>query len=330
MLFMAIRVIDVCGYLKKGTKMSNKYNYNLEGAERKAFVSAVSEILGEPAVYQRAPSFSYQIGCYSVSKTGVLSCSDEANSERLGELVRELEGRGYTAEADNTPESIASTESAAQTNEAEHDEVETEDAETEDVETERTIAPEPENTERENSLTIELPLDDFDEEAYFRLTQIISSKETLLKKALGADDLSVVIKEGMLVFPWFTLHDIEGEAEAYTRFVTALVKMAKTQKRVTAKAKDITNDKFTMRLFLIRLGFIGEEYKTARKILLSNLTGNSSWKAGKPPERPQEARVEGETEPAAPAVPASAEAPETETIQTENTNHEGDAPYDKE
>lgn len=305
--------------------MSNKYNYNLEGAQRKAFVSAVGEILGEPAVYQRAPSFSYQIGCYSVSKTGVLSCSDETDAERLDELVRELEGRGYTTVADNEPDAMVAAEPTAQT-----EEVETDEAETEDVETERTMALEPENTERENSLTIELPLSDFDEEAYFRLTQIIASKETLLKKALGADDLSVVIKEGMLTFPWFILHDIEGEAEAYTRFVTALVKMAKRQKRVTAKEKPSENDKFTMRLFLIRLGFIGDEYKTARKILLRNLTGNSSWKAGKPPERPQEARVEGEMEPATPAVPALAEAPETEAIQTENINHEGGAPYDKE
>lgn len=56
--------------------------------------------------------------------------------------------------------------------------------------------------------------------------------------------------------------------------------MARTQKRVTAKEKDTQNDKFTLRLFLIRLGFIGDEYKTARKILLGNLTGNSSWKSG--------------------------------------------------
>ena len=61
--------------------------------------------------------------------------------------------------------------------------------------------------------------------------------------------------------------------------------MAKTQQRVTAKEREITNDKFTMRLFLIRLGFVGEEYKTARKILLQNLTGNSAWKAGYAPER---------------------------------------------
>ena len=40
-----------------------------------------------------------------------------------------------------------------------------------------------------------------------------------------------------------------------------------------------------MRVFLIRLGFIGPEYQAARMLLLRNLTGNSSWLAGPPPER---------------------------------------------
>ena len=40
-----------------------------------------------------------------------------------------------------------------------------------------------------------------------------------------------------------------------------------------------------MRIFLIRLGFVGDDYKKARKILLRNLSGNSSWKSGHRPER---------------------------------------------
>lgn len=51
------------------------------------------------------------------------------------------------------------------------------------------------------------------------------------------------------------------------------------------------NAKYEMRLFLIRLGFIGDEYKTARKILLRNLTGNSSWKSGHQPEQNTDAVI---------------------------------------
>ncbi len=41
------------------------------------------------------------------------------------------------------------------------------------------------------------------------------------------------------------------------------------------------NDKYAFRCFLLRLGFIGDEYKAARKILLGNLTGNSAFRHGK-------------------------------------------------
>jgi hypothetical protein len=60
--------------------------------------------------------------------------------------------------------------------------------------------------------------------------------------------------------------------------------MANEQNWVTAKEREVENEKFTMRLFLIRLGFVGPEHKTARAILLRNLTGNSAWKNGQPPE----------------------------------------------
>ena len=135
------------------------------------------------------------------------------------------------------------------------------------------------------TLVIEMPRAGFSEEAYGNLQKIIASKAALLKKALDTDRLDVETTPETLRFPWFTLHDLDGEADAYTRLIAALYKMAKTQKRITAKEHDSGNDKFTMRLFLVRLGFVGKEYKTARKILLRNLTGNSSWKAGHRPER---------------------------------------------
>ena len=53
---------------------------------------------------------------------------------------------------------------------------------------------------------------------------------------------------------------------------------------VSETEKPQENLKYTMRLFLVRLGFVGEEYKQARKILLRNLSGNCSWKSGHAPE----------------------------------------------
>jgi hypothetical protein len=53
--------------------------------------------------------------------------------------------------------------------------------------------------------------------------------------------------------------------------------MAKDAKRVSSKPTETDNDKYAFRCFLLRIGFIGKEYKTARKILLRNLTGNSAF-----------------------------------------------------
>lgn len=143
----------------------------------------------------------------------------------------------------------------------------------------------PENASEDNGFCVEMPRAGFSEEAFGNLRKIIASKATLLKKALGTDSLEMETSDEKLIFPWFTLHGLDGEADAYIRLVSALYNMAKNQKRVTAKERDSENEKFTMRLFLIRLGFIGNEYKTARRILLRNLTGNGSWKSGHAPER---------------------------------------------
>jgi len=136
-----------------------------------------------------------------------------------------------------------------------------------------------------NTLTVEIPKNGLTDEKILNLKRIIASKSTVLKKALQTDTLKIIDTGASLKFPWFTLHGLEGEVKAYCQLATALCQMARTQKRVTAKEKDTQNDKFTLRLFLIRLGFIGDEYKTARKILLGSLTGNSSWKSGHRPEQ---------------------------------------------
>ena len=56
--------------------------------------------------------------------------------------------------------------------------------------------------------------------------------------------------------------------------------MARNQKRITAREKATDNDKYAFRCFLLRLGFIGAEFKDERKILLRDLSGNSAFKSG--------------------------------------------------
>jgi hypothetical protein len=132
----------------------------------------------------------------------------------------------------------------------------------------------------DGTLTIELPKDSMPETALANLDRLIEGKGNLIRKAIGVDNLSYEITEDRVRFLWFQLTGNVDEATAYTRFITKLLKRAQTAKRVTLKGKRVENEKYAFRCFLLRLGFIGDEYKTARKILLKNLYGNSSWKNG--------------------------------------------------
>ena len=218
----------------------NTLDYNVSGEKRKQLVRAMSEILGEDAVYQGAPSFAYRVDGYTVSRNGQITCPDTATREEVAQLVEFLREQGFV----------------------------------------------PENVEDDSAVfTVEMPWAGFAATALDNLKKIVASKAELFKRAIGTDTLDIVVTEDRVRFPWFTLHGLEGEADAYTKLITDICDMAKRQKRVVARERPITNYKFTMRVFLIRLGFIGSEYQTARTLLLRNLTGNSSWLEGPPPER---------------------------------------------
>ena len=112
------------------------------------------------------------------------------------------------------------------------------------------------------------------------LSSILQAKGNLIEKALGISDLPVEIEEDSISFPWLPEMPDADTAKAYTEFIAAICKMSREQKRITAKEKAVDNEKYAFRCFLLRLGFIGDEYKTTRKILLKNLTGSSAFKDG--------------------------------------------------
>ena len=114
------------------------------------------------------------------------------------------------------------------------------------------------------------------------LNNLLEAKGVLIKKALDITNISIKVEDDTVSFPWFPEMPEPDEAKAYTEFIAAICRMSKEQKRISATERHTDNEKFTFRVFLIRLGFIGDEYKTTRRILLRNLTGNSAWRNGAP------------------------------------------------
>ena len=137
-----------------------------------------------------------------------------------------------------------------------------------------------------NILTIEMPADKVNTE---NLQKLLDAKGNLIRKALGIDSLAFEIHEDRVSFPWF-VDPTPDHALAYTQFIAAICKMSTEQKRITARVREVDNEKYAFRCFLLRLGFIGEEFKQSRKILLSNLDGSSAFKTVK--EEPKEVHDE--------------------------------------
>ncbi|WP_283610330.1 amidoligase family protein [Faecalispora anaeroviscerum] len=77
-----------------------------------------------------------------------------------------------------------------------------------------------------------------------------------------------------------TLH--AGEVKSYIQFSLAISTQAINQKFASSKAVQTDNEKYSFRCWLLRLGLIGEEFKTCRHHLLKHLTGNSAWRYGEP------------------------------------------------
>ena len=131
-----------------------------------------------------------------------------------------------------------------------------------------------------DGLCIELPLKDTTEAAIDNLRRMVDSKATLIKKALGADNLDIEVTDERIRFPWFDRIPEPEVVNATAHFIGKMLAAAKNQKRVTAKEKETDNEKYAFRCFLLRLGFIGEEFKETRRTLLQNLTGSAAFRSG--------------------------------------------------
>ena len=218
--------------------------FNVNGEDRKAMVKAIEDELGVKATYLGVPSCAYQIGSFKVGKLGELEFADGEMTEEVSKVIDAcIRATGVT------PEGLPDNESAQE---------------------------EAENTQEEApTLTISVPMDKV---KVGNLTALVDAKAGLIRTALGVQDLRIDVGAEKVSFPWFC-GDLDADTiQAYTQFVEALCKMSVNQKRVQAKEKPVENEKYAFRCFLLRLGFIGAEYKQTRKVLLKNFEGSSAFR----------------------------------------------------
>jgi len=229
--------------------------YHLEGSERKALLAVMREILQDTPRYMGPPTFSFEIGAYTIDRHGTLDCPDHLNSKHVAMLIRELERDGFIGERIGEP---------------------AKPAEQQIIETPRKeiVTPTLDNLDR---LSVEMPRDGITPTAMENLRRLVASKATLLKKALGTDSPPITEHADRIEFGWFRPTDDQAEIGAYYQLVQGLFKLARSQKRVLATEHPVESDRYAFRCMLLKIGFIGEEYKASRKILLRNLSGNASY-----------------------------------------------------
>lgn len=133
---------------------------------------------------------------------------------------------------------------------------------------------------QQDKLTIVIQRESLTDTALENLQKITANKQILFQRAFRTDNTEIEITDEKINFTWFPYTADGDELAAYTQFISRLCDMARDAKRVSSKPTETDNDKYVFRCFLLRLGFIGKEYKTARKILLRNLTGNSAFRYG--------------------------------------------------
>lgn len=242
-------------------------------ANRKDVVKAVSGILGEPSKYLGVPTCAYEVGNCTIDRSGAVETEDE----KTAELVT----------AGLTEQGLIETPS----------------------------------TEIEGT-TVSLPVEGMTAEGLKNLIFLTHSKQYLINRAfaeevfripaelvegLGCAEIpdaetflqtfqshaegcrGIGFQDGKITFTLPTADDPDM-IKAFTHLTAAMVQQAKEQKRISPKETIEENEKYYMRIWLLRLGFGGKEGKEVRDLLMKKLKGHSAFRTEENKQRWQEAR----------------------------------------
>ena len=254
--------------------------FNIEKSQRKALAQKIAEMTGAEVKYLGVPSFAYEIGIFTVTQDAVLTCADDSDKDTVEMVLEWLSEAGYTAE-----------------NSADENE--------------------PEESTQDSGFPvhtgISVPLAQHTVQSLINLICMIHSRGALLSKATGGNftadktlidqisqnefgsvhELTAFIQEwgetnnplagisfesDKIIFDGFGQPEDAGCVQTFMKLAAAMNQMALTQKRVQAKEVDDSNEKYTFRTWLLRLGLNGADFKEDRKRLMANLSGNSAFR----------------------------------------------------
>ena len=271
--------------------------FNIEKSQRKALAQKIGELTGAEVKYLGVPGCRYQIDFFTLDKNAVLSFSDRIDTDIVEKVLNGLAEAGYESKTVAPPEE---TDASA--------------------ESEPDIPDEP-SSGFPLRASISFPIAEHTVQSLTNLICMIHSRGALLSKATGGqffadksladailDDKTfrsiheliayirvweetnpelkgIRFADDKLIFDGFGVAQDAETVQTFTKLAAAMNKMAITQKRVQAKDVDDRNEKYALRIWLIRLGLNGADFKADRKRLMTPLSGHTAFRNDEERER---------------------------------------------
>ena len=240
-------------------------------------------------------------------------------TEVEGQPDEELEATAEESSVAEEPsEDTESTEETAEDDSADEDDSTEEE---EPISEEQPSTEEQPATEDVDELTISLPMAGHTAQSIRNFLNLMYSRSPLLNKAMGTNfSVSNSLLDALEQASTRTVDEMLDELEeyrlgagntgmtgicvtaekismtfagpltqdkvsAYTELCSAMNRMAVTQKRIQAKTVNDANEKYALRIWLIRLGLNGDEHKALRKLLMQNLSGHAAFRTAEDAEK---------------------------------------------
>ena len=159
-----------------------RIEFNRTGAERKALVQAMGEILEVKPKYLGMPTAAYQVDYFHIDKNGTVEFDDRADSEEIENLLERLADKGIVA---------APAEMAQAWLDAREAEQEAATAVSQEETENNAEEPETEAQGADLGLTVAMPRESFTDVALENLQKLVDAKGSLIKKALAVDSLPI-------------------------------------------------------------------------------------------------------------------------------------------
>lgn len=290
---------------RKTNKEDTRMRFDMKIQDRKVLAARLEDLVGKKRMYTGVPRCAYQIGDYSVEKDGHIEVDEDKVSP---DIIRTLLDEGMIeGEVPEEPAAPAAPAEAEEGQEAQGEENAQEDSfPGTDIIKPNIAFPMAGHSGRsiKNLLNLLYSRGKLISKATagsFGVTEALAEKLRATPDVYGIDKVMELIREfeaengpsiiglsfegDRLIFNGFPPTPDPEEIQAYMQLAALMNNQSIEQNRIQGKLVDDSNEKYSMRTWLIRIGMKGDEYKRTRSLLMGRLSGHTAFRTDADAER---------------------------------------------